>query len=501
MHPLATAAGALNAEANFRQDAAHLLTATAKAPMLVRWDPAWSARPNGDADLALRSSGLSLVALNAFTGRNVREISGELAADVHREGTARPFEAAGNARAPPGGVRRSDVRHGVRERARSWFAFDAREARLERLSARGGDGTLGAFGVVPLAANELRADPARIRREALSRRLESSLPRRRRGPRGDRRHSFGTGGARPCRGARCGAAAGHRFSHQATEASRRDDPHRLVRRAGARAERRARTEAAESLRPCDDRRGRRDPAEQLDPPRRGGRRSRRRSARDEGTGSSALARRRGPTRCADGRFCRDVASTVSRGSIAFTGGPEIDPPLDVVADYKATDTPWHAIVSGTANAPALTLASDPSLEQADIVSVLLFGKPAKDLNDGQKTDLKAKAAEIAGSYAFNRDRPIRDPRAGAREQGIQSRGLSPERSRSAPNLTDKTYVTLGQNIGDKKARSSPCSTSSSRTGASRLRRAPWAAAASTSSGIGATRGAWTSRSPQTFVRT
>src|SRR5262249_14632811 len=110
----------------------------------------------------------------------------------------------------------------------------------------------------------------------------------------------------------------------------------------------------------------------------------------------------------------------------------------------------HAIVSGTASAPALTLTSDPSLEQADIVSVLLFGKPSKDLNDGQKSDLKAKAAEIAGSYAFTEIGQSVTRALGLETKGIQVEELSTERIALGTYLTDKTYVTLGQDIGNQQ---------------------------------------------------
>ncbi len=142
--------------------------------------------------------------------------------------------------------------------------------------------------------------------------------------------------------------------------------------------------------------------------------------------------------------------TIARGSIAFTGGSEIDPTLDVVADYKKGDYLVHAIVSGTANSPALTLTSEPALEQADIVSVLLFGKPSDQLNDGQKSDLKAKATEMAGAYAFTEIGQSVSRALGLENKGIQVEELSTERVALGTYLTEKTYVTLGQDIGSRQ---------------------------------------------------
>ena len=46
-----------------------------------------------------------------------------------------------------------------------------------------------------------------------------------------------------------------------------------------------------------------------------------------------------------------------------------------MAEYRAGNYLISAVVKGTAEKPTLTLASDPQLDQADILSVLLFNKP------------------------------------------------------------------------------------------------------------------------------
>ena len=43
---------------------------------------------------------------------------------------------------------------------------------------------------------------------------------------------------------------------------------------------------------------------------------------------------------------------------------EIDPSLDIIADYKSGQYLVHVIIGGTANAPSLKLDSDPPLTQA-----------------------------------------------------------------------------------------------------------------------------------------
>src|SRR5439155_3229037 len=50
--------------------------------------------------------------------------------------------------------------------------------------------------------------------------------------------------------------------------------------------------------------------------------------------------------------------------------------------------------------PAPTLASAPPLEQADILSVIVFGKPARDLGKGESAALQEQALQLASGYVM-----------------------------------------------------------------------------------------------------
>ena len=91
--------------------------------------------------------------------------------------------------------------------------------------------------------------------------------------------------------------------------------------------------------------------------------------------------------------------TLDGGKVRFTGGKETNPTLDIVAQYQAPEHVVEAVVRGTAREPTLVLRSDPKLEQADILAVLLFGKPARALDQGEKLDLEKQALAITGGYA------------------------------------------------------------------------------------------------------
>jgi translocation and assembly module TamB len=88
------------------------------------------------------------------------------------------------------------------------------------------------------------------------------------------------------------------------------------------------------------------------------------------------------------------------GNIVFTGATPIDPGLDVVARYTLPGYQVDVVVGGTVNTPTVTFRSEPQLEQADILSLLLFGKPANALSKGEKVSLQSQAMQaVVGSVA------------------------------------------------------------------------------------------------------
>ena len=80
---------------------------------------------------------------------------------------------------------------------------------------------------------------------------------------------------------------------------------------------------------------------------------------------------------------------VTRGTVRFFGTPDFNPDLDIVAEHsvhavQGSDVVVRAIISGTLLVPRLTLESDqrPPLSETEIVSYLLFGRPSFDLSSG-----------------------------------------------------------------------------------------------------------------------
>ncbi|HET9882020.1 MAG TPA: translocation/assembly module TamB domain-containing protein, partial [Candidatus Binatia bacterium] len=83
----------------------------------------------------------------------------------------------------------------------------------------------------------------------------------------------------------------------------------------------------------------------------------------------------------------------------FRGDETLNPALDIVAQYRLPQYQVEVIVTGTADKPVLTLRSQPALEQADILALLLFGKPVSSLNRNEQDTLQQGAAEMAGGLA------------------------------------------------------------------------------------------------------
>jgi len=89
---------------------------------------------------------------------------------------------------------------------------------------------------------------------------------------------------------------------------------------------------------------------------------------------------------------------LSRGTVQFTGGDKINPALDVVAQYRFPEHRVEVALGGTTEKPSLTLRSDPRLEQADILALLLFGRPINTLNRDEQGSLQQSALSITSGF-------------------------------------------------------------------------------------------------------
>ena len=86
------------------------------------------------------------------------------------------------------------------------------------------------------------------------------------------------------------------------------------------------------------------------------------------------------------------------GRIRFQGGEDIDPIIDLRARRVITGVETIIRVQGSMRMPELTFTSNPPLEQADILSLIIFNQPVNELGEGQQIGLAERAAALAGGY-------------------------------------------------------------------------------------------------------
>jgi hypothetical protein len=92
--------------------------------------------------------------------------------------------------------------------------------------------------------------------------------------------------------------------------------------------------------------------------------------------------------------------TLEKGNVTFSGETPIDPSLDIIARYTLPEYLVDVLIGGTGTKPSISFKSEPDLEQADILSLLVFGKPANALSDKEKVSLQSQALQaVAGSVA------------------------------------------------------------------------------------------------------
>lgn len=84
--------------------------------------------------------------------------------------------------------------------------------------------------------------------------------------------------------------------------------------------------------------------------------------------------------------------------VTFSGETPLDPYLSVEAQYRTGEYLVQIRITGTAKHPNLDLSSEPPLDQSDILAVVLFGKPASQLNDSQGQVLQSQAFALLASY-------------------------------------------------------------------------------------------------------
>jgi len=95
---------------------------------------------------------------------------------------------------------------------------------------------------------------------------------------------------------------------------------------------------------------------------------------------------------------------ITRGRLSFAQSPLDNPGLDIRAERRIEEVTVGIRVTGTAAAPVLGLWSQPSLDQADVLSYLMLGRPVRAVRSGEGQQLNAAAAALGAGGNFIAER-------------------------------------------------------------------------------------------------
>ncbi|MEO0410228.1 MAG: translocation/assembly module TamB domain-containing protein [Pseudomonadota bacterium] len=87
---------------------------------------------------------------------------------------------------------------------------------------------------------------------------------------------------------------------------------------------------------------------------------------------------------------------IERGQIYLDGGTEVEPRLDILAQNTQGDFTANIGITGTPSSPEISLSSNPSLPDDEILSRILFGTSATDLSALEAVQLGSAVAALSG---------------------------------------------------------------------------------------------------------
>jgi autotransporter translocation and assembly factor TamB len=385
-----------------RQDADHVLTANGTIPLILRWSPKWQAEVTGNMNLRVQSSGLSIAFLNVFSGDAAQSIAGIVALDVTAQGPMTRPVLRGRFQLQDGGVAIKPL--GVQIAAiNADGTFDGQTVALRQISARAKDGRLSGSGIlslkdyspedfkVSLALSRWPAIETQRYRATVAGNIEAQGPLGKPSLKGQIEVlnaelrpdlAFVSRGRRPLtRDETIVIVSGEKREEAQAQESKTARPAENELLKNARIDlsvsipnqawirhSEANVELSGKLRAVKE-------------------------AGKEFTLIGTITVVRGWIGFQGRRF------NLTRGSVEFRGDETLNPALDIVAQYRLQQYQVEVIVTGTLDKPVLTLRSEPALEQADILALLLFGKPLNTLNRNEQNTLQQSAAEMAGGFA------------------------------------------------------------------------------------------------------
>jgi hypothetical protein len=138
------------------------------------------------------------------------------------------------------------------------------------------------------------------------------------------------------------------------------------------------------------------------------------------------------------------------GTVRFEGLDDLNPSLDIRTERVIQAVTANVNVRGTLKQPEIVLSSNPPLEQADILSLIVFNQPVNSLGEGQQISLAQRAEAMAAGAATGQ---IAKSIGNALNLDTFEINLAPENG-GGPNVaigqqvSENLYLKVEQGIGD-----------------------------------------------------
>lgn len=143
---------------------------------------------------------------------------------------------------------------------------------------------------------------------------------------------------------------------------------------------------------------------------------------------------------------------IQKGEIDFGGRDSLDPSLSVQATHRAGNVLVFVVVSGRVNNPSVQLSSQPSMSRADILSTIIFGKPANSLSGDQSQQLQAQALALLGQQGAKEIQDILGTTLAPDVVTVHSEAETGPSLEAGKYLGPDIYLRYRQNLGEDGGR-------------------------------------------------
>lgn len=138
---------------------------------------------------------------------------------------------------------------------------------------------------------------------------------------------------------------------------------------------------------------------------------------------------------------------ILEGGANFRGRPEPNPDLEAEAQLNMGTTTVFINVAGTAKDPQLNLSSLPPMSQTDILSTIIFGRPANKLSGGQSRELSAQALALLGAAGRKELESLFGPDISPDVVTVHNAPATGSSLEAGKYLNEQLYVRYRQNLG------------------------------------------------------